>query len=263
MTYSLRAIDLPPLHRPAVKPDEPKAEDLVQWGICCYVYSLIAHLKKALAGLVQLAEGENVAASAPLCRHVFEWAALSCFLTGKLKEQFKLGDWNDAWMLLTRAGLGSRWVRDYGSKYAGDPPVKIPIEAPKPVHITDAVKEYESYQSRSSREAEARDSYGFLCDHVHANAACLLRYHQYEENGVVTRFIDPDLDGQGESFLPFVNRCLIDLLTFIHELLALANESAVRPKVLLVLREVERLAPASLTGSVPVATSGSESTLGS
>jgi hypothetical protein len=224
----------------------------VQWGICRYVYSLIAHMKKVLAGLVQLAEAENAAASAPLCRHVFEWAALSCFLAGKLKEQFKKGAWNEAWMLLTRVALGSRWVRDYGSKYAGDPPVRIPIEPPEPVHITGAVKEaYESYQSRNSREAEACDSYSLLCDHAHANAACLLRYHEYEEDGVVTRFIDPDLDGQGESFLPFVNRCLIDLLTFIHELLALANESAVRPKVLLVLKEMERLAPASVTGSVP------------
>jgi hypothetical protein len=49
---SLRAINLPPLHRPAVKPDEPRTEAIVEWGICLYVYSQIAHMKKVLAGLV-------------------------------------------------------------------------------------------------------------------------------------------------------------------------------------------------------------------
>ena len=98
--------------------------------------------------------------------------------------------------------------------------------------------------------AEACDSYSFLCDHAHANAACLVRYHRYEENGVVMRFIDPDLGPHQESFLPFVNCCLIDLLKFGLDLLALANENAVRPKVLHVLKEMVRLAPPSLTGSV-------------
>ena len=63
---------------------------------------------------------------------------------------------------------------------------------------------------------------------------------QYEDNGVVVRFIDPDQDPQQESFLPFVNCCLIDLLTFIYELLGIANESTIRPKVLLVLKELAR-----------------------
>jgi hypothetical protein len=48
-----------------------------------------------------------------------------------------------------------------------------------------------------------------------------------------------------------VNCCLIDLLTFIYELLGMANESAVRLKILLALRELTRLAPINLTGSVP------------
>ena len=30
---NLRAGDLPPLRRPSVKPDEPKTEELVRWGV--------------------------------------------------------------------------------------------------------------------------------------------------------------------------------------------------------------------------------------
>jgi hypothetical protein len=48
-----------------------------------------------------------------------------------------------------------------------------------------------------------------------------------------------------------VNCCLIDLFKFSYELLGLANESEVRPKILVVLQESAKLAPAHLTGSIP------------
>jgi hypothetical protein len=208
---------------------------LVKWGTCLYVYSLIAHVQKILAGLVQLADAGNVAASAPVGGHIFEWTALSCYLTQKLTDQFKQQNWEEAWSLLTQVATGSDWATKHGEKYAGDPPVKIPFELPKPVRIGEAVKEYEIFQAKNSREPEARESYSFLSDHSHSNAACLLRYHKYEEGAVVTRFIDPDQDPQQESFLPFVNCCLIDLLTFLYKLLGLADESVVRTKVKLVL----------------------------
>jgi len=248
---SLQTISLLSLSRPSGLPGEPKTQELAQWGICVYVYSLIAHMQKILAGLVQLAGVENNAASAPISRHVFEWAALTCALTASLRDHFQQGDWEQAWQMLTRVAVGSHWMRRYGDKYAVDPPKKPPFEIPDPIYIPKAVEEYERYQAQNSREAEARDSYSLLCDHAHANAACLLRYHHYENNGVVVRFVDPDQDPQQESFLPFVNCCLIDLLTFIYELLGLANESTIRPKVLVVLHELARLAPSHLTGSVP------------
>ena len=247
----LQSIELPSLRRPAAKPGEPTTEEFVQWGISLYVYSLIAHLQKILAGLVLLAGTENVAASAPICRHVFEWAALNCYLKGRLIAHFKQHDWEEAWQLLSKVAIGSIWIRKHGGEVIGDPPVKIPMEWPNSVYIPDAVKEYERYQSQNSMKAEARDHYSLLCDHGHATAACLLRYHQWEENGAVVRFVDPDLDPQQDSLLPFVNCCLIDLLTFAYELLGSANETLVRSKILLVLTELRRLAPAHLTGSVP------------
>jgi len=251
VTGSLRTIPLPPLRRPPGTPDEPKTEELVQWGISIFEFSLIAHIQKVLAGLVQLAEAENVAASAPVCRHVFEWAALSCLLKGKLTDQFKRRDWEEAWELLTKAVLGSIWYRKHGAKYTENPPTTPSIECPTPVNVHDTVVEYERYQSSNSKDADAGNNYSFLCESSHANAACLQRYYEYEKNGVVIRFIDPDLDPQGKSFLPFVNCCLIDLLTFGYELLGLANEIEVRPKILVVLKELAQLAPARLTGTIP------------
>lgn len=98
---SLRSVELPALRRPSVGPDEPKTEELIRWGISMYVYSLIAHMQKILPGLLSLAESGNVAATAPLARHVFEWTALSCYLTKRLKELFIKYDWGEAWALLS------------------------------------------------------------------------------------------------------------------------------------------------------------------
>jgi hypothetical protein len=173
----------------------------------------------------------------------FRMAALSCYLTRKVRDQFNQRDWEEAWKLLTRVVLGSHWTRKHGGKYAGgDPPTILPIECPAPVHIPEAVEEYERYQSSNLKDADARDNYSLLCDFAHANAACLLGYHKYEENGALIRFSDPDLDPQANSFLPFVNSCLVDLLTFGYELLGLANEKEVRAMILVARQELVRLA---------------------
>lgn len=239
-----RDIELPPLRRRLIKPGDPRSEELVQWGICVYAYSVVAHLKKILAGLVQLAEAENVAASAPLCRHVFEWAAVSCSLSSKLPEQIRQSDWQGAWILLTQVATASFWVQKYGQKYAGNSADITAVAATeKPIYVPQAVADYEDYQKQHLNETEALETYSFLCDFSHANPVCLARYYTYEENGALIRFADPDKAAPRESFLPFVNRCLIDLLTFLYRLLDMAKEKEIRGKILTALKQLVSLAP--------------------
>jgi hypothetical protein len=252
VTKNLRAIDLPTLRHSLVKPDDPKTEELVDWAICMFAYSLIAHMQKVLIGLVILAESGNVAASAPVGRHVFEWTALSCYLTRKLRPLVTNLDWNESWALLTKIALGSGFAGKYGPKYAAPASVKLPFEIPTPVRVGKAVEEYEKYQEEEwARAAEANDSYSLLSDYSHPNAASLMRYQSREEGGRVCRFIDPDAGPEQESFLLFVNVCLIDLMLFVYELLGIAGENVVRPKVTVVLDEIMKLAPPHLKTDVP------------
>jgi hypothetical protein len=251
VSENLQSIDFPTLRRPSGRPSDPKTEELVAWGVCMYVYSLIAHMQKILAGLVTLAESGNVAATAPVARHVFEWTAMACYVTSRLKERVANQDWEGAWELLTDVALGSYWAGKFGPKYAGVPPVTLPMPIPSPVRVGKAVEEYEKYQQKQGRAAEANDSYGLLSDFSHPNAACLMRYQSWEDSGRVCRFIDPDAGPEQESFLPFVNCCLIDLLLFMYEMLGMANETTVRPRVKAVLDELATMAPAHLTTAVP------------
>ena len=43
--------------------------------------------------------------------------------------------------------------------------------------------------------------------------------------------------------LPVVNWCLIDLLTFLYELLSVSQETSVQPHVVGLLKEIAKLAP--------------------
>lgn len=50
---------LPPRARPPVAGNHPN-EELVLWGIRFYSYSVIAHLRSVLSGLVQLIDTANI-----------------------------------------------------------------------------------------------------------------------------------------------------------------------------------------------------------
>jgi hypothetical protein len=236
---NLSKIALPHLSRPAVKPSEPPTEELVFWGITMYVYSVIAHIQRVLAGLVQLAQIENIAGSFIVSRHVFEWAAHACYMSKHIAGHATDKDWEEAWDLLTVASTGSLWMNIHGSKYAGNSLLRPPVALPKPLRISEAIAEYESYQSKRLGIQEAKDNYSLLSEHCHPNAACLMLYQHYDSDGTV-RFTDPE----PTSPLTFVNWCLIDLITFLVALLGLARESTIRPNVTSVLTELARRAPA-------------------
>ena len=239
---NIRQIALPTLRRPPVNPEEAPTEELVLWGITLYAYSVIAHMQRVLTGLVKLAQEENIASSFVVSRHVFEWAAHACYMSNHVTEHATNNNWEEAWKLLTVAATGSLWMNIHGSKYAGNPPVQPPVALPKPLRISEAVEDYERYQSKSLGVQEAKDNYSLLSEHSHPNAACLMLYQHYEPGGSV-RFADPE----ETSPVPFVNCCLIDLLTFLDGLLDLAHESAVRPSVTSLLKELTKRAPAKRT----------------
>jgi hypothetical protein len=235
----LETISLPSLQRPPVKPSEPASEELVLWGVKFYAFSVTAHMQQILAGLLQIAEGGNIPTAWIISRHVFEWAAHACYVSQRVLASTHRKDWQAAWETLTVAATGNLWMSRYGAKYSGGNAVKLPNPIPKPLHISALMAEYEQYDASTTGRREVKDDYGLLSEHSHPNAACLTFYHQYEPNGIV-RFAPP----QPTSPLPIVNWCLIDLLRFIEELLAAANESTVRREVVGVLKELAKRAPA-------------------
>ncbi len=234
----LQTIGLPWLTRPPVKPTEDPTEGLVDWGIQYYVYSLIAHVRAILKGLLQVSDAGNISAAFILCRHIFEWAAHACYMTQNLRGPYEQKLWREAWELLSAATTGNLWIKRHGSKYM-EPGAPVPVldNALNPIHTRKAVSAYEQYMKQTRTTADAEDSYSFLSELSHPNSACLQQYHAYE--GGAVHFRDPD---PNPSPLPIVNCCLIDLLTFIYELLCISKETRVQPQVLALLKTIARLA---------------------
>jgi hypothetical protein len=61
----------PPDQRTLKTPDERK-EAYIRWAITYYVYSVIAHIRTVLRGLIVLADSVNIPTAMVVCRHVFE-----------------------------------------------------------------------------------------------------------------------------------------------------------------------------------------------
>jgi hypothetical protein len=235
----LKSVQLPPLTRPRIAPSEARTEELVQWATVLYAYSIIAHIHKILSGLIVLADSENTPAAYIVCRHIFEWTAQACYVSGKLKDCYDAKDWNEAWTVLTPASIGNMWAKKHGAKYASPSQQPVP-ESPDSVRIGIAISAYESYRLQKYGQDDVKDTYGLLSEFSHPNSACLQQYHVIGTDGtMVVKYVE-DYDA---SPLPFINWCLIDLILFVDGLLQLAMDTTVRESIRRVLDELEKLAP--------------------
>jgi hypothetical protein len=211
--------------------DDPK-EVYILWAIQYYVYSVIAHVRTVLRGLVLLAKSGNIPTAFVVCRHVFEWAAQVCYMNENLAKYVSAKDWNAARDLLNKAVIGSKWIKEHGHKYD---PVQVTSEIPDTIRLNKVLASYEAHL-KETYGTEAKDDYSHLSEHSHPNAACFTQYH--DEDASEVRFIEPSVG----SPLPVVNWCLIDLTTLLLSLLKLSREQTVRPQIAAIQKELARLA---------------------
>jgi hypothetical protein len=235
-TENLQKIALPPLIRPPAGKDDEPTEQLIEWGIKYYAYSVLAHLRMVLQGVVLLAKAENIPTTFFACRNVFEWAAHACYMSRNLSNYVTKKEWGRAWKLLTMGAMGNRWIKDHGAKY--EPTVALD-GVPDPLSVANIVAAYDEWERQQYGKGDAKDNYGLLSEYSHPNSACIQQYHEYAPPEV--RFITPSTG----SPLPVVNWCLIELLMFLEELLRISKEQAVRGQVASLLKEISKLAPAA------------------
>jgi hypothetical protein len=231
---SLNTVAIPVLTRPPNKPDEAPTEELVLWGIRMYAYSVTAQVRRILEGLVLLAKAENVPAAYVLGRHIFEWAAHTCYMSRNLKNYVGKKEWNRAWSVLTVAVIGNLWLKQHGTKYA-EPGKTVP-SVPDPLSVANVIGCYEDYLFQTHGSKTAKENYGLLSELSHPNAACLQQHHVHRAGGRETEISD----AEPISPLPFVNWSLLDVLVFLDLLLELAQETVVRPNIAVVLAEMKR-----------------------
>lgn len=222
----LRAIDLPPITRPAVGPPDAPTEELACWGATLYAYSSIAHVRTVLAGLMALSDSGNTPTANIVSRHVFEWTAHACYMQEKLAEFMAAAKWKPAFELTLQADTGNQWVKRHGHKYDKS---NYPVEALSPIRIKHIIAAYTRYQTEKYGKTDAEDSYGFLSEFSHPNGVCFQHYRDII--GADIHFLKPP----ATSSCGGIDRFIIDWILFMLVLLELGKEQPVRSKLAQIL----------------------------
>jgi hypothetical protein len=223
----------PPDPRTLKTPDERKGA-YIRWAVSYYVYSVIAHIRVVLRGVIVLADSGNIPTAMVVCRHAFEWTAQVCYMNANLQKHIAAKDWDSARDLLNQAVMGSRWIKEYGHKYD---PMQIQTEIPNTIRLNKILASYEAHVEKLYG-GDTKDDYSHLSEHSHPNSACFQQYHDDEVPGREIRFKEPTTG----SPLPVVNWCLIDLITLLLELVGLSSDCTVRPQLASILKEIAQLA---------------------
>ena len=138
----LHGIALPKLTRPPVPFGSPN-RDLALFAIRLYAYSLIAHIRTILAGVVVLDDAGNSPSARLLCRHVFEWTAQAAYVAEHVSKAVKGGQWPGVFGVVSNFDLANKWIKEYGSQHGAD---QIQLDCPDPVRLKHWIAAYERFR---------------------------------------------------------------------------------------------------------------------
>ena len=102
-------------------PDADPTAELVIWGMRVYAYSLIAHIRTVLRGIVLLAETGNAPTFVIVGRHIYEWNMQSSYAYVTFRSLLEDGDIGGAWEVYLTICDGNGWIKRR-RKYAPEMP---------------------------------------------------------------------------------------------------------------------------------------------
>jgi len=168
-----------------------------------------------------------------LARHVFEWTAHACYMRERLEWLVKSSQWSLAFKLMLQTDTGNSWAKNHGKNYDVPP---LQEEILDPIDINTLIAAYAKYQKKEYEKSTVHDSYGYLSEYAHPNATCFVQYRDFE--GADGYLVGPP----PKSTFGGIDGFILEWLMFIHDLLALAKEDAVRQKLVDIMSAAARLA---------------------
>lgn len=228
--HKLRSVALPPLVRSPVPPDADPTEELVIWGIRKYAYSLIAHIREVLKGILVLAEAGNTSTFIIVCRHVYEWNMQSSYANITFKSLLNDGDLRGAWDLYLTTCGGNAWIKRHGAKYA---PEMRNDEIEDPKHLREYKDHYKKHRMKVYGSENVDDDYGYLCERSHPNGFCFQSYISLHPPEV--RFVEPAPVRRLQETL---DSCVTEWVINMTEILGLAREKEVSRQLTGILHDL-------------------------
>jgi hypothetical protein len=224
----LDKIQLPTLSRPPVPPDAPPTQELVEWGVTKFAYSLLAHVRTILRGTLMLADARIEPAVIVLCRHLYEWNMQTSYAYVTFKKHLEASDYAAAWELFLRISGGNNWVKDHGIKYAPEFP-HTDVEGS--IRLRHFVKAYKEYRVQEFGSENVDDEYSYLSERSHPNGFCLQPYLKIVSPNDVS-FVEP----QSSKIPGVLHSCAVEWAMTNASLLGLVQEDTVRAKLIHILK---------------------------
>jgi hypothetical protein len=140
-----------------------------------------------------------------------------------LKNYVNRSEWKRAWTWLSKSIIGNLYMRQNARQIEQEFGMPIP-RLPEPLSLAALINAYAEYQLQTHGKADAQQDYEFLSEFTHPNGVALHEYYEWKNEGRIVSF-DPPAPLSPASF---INRCLADVLQFIHALLTTCKEETVR-----------------------------------
>jgi hypothetical protein len=225
---TLQRMQLPPLTRPDLGPDDPPTLELVHFDLKAYAYASIVYVRDLLSGLLALKAAQNVAAVDLAIRGLYEWTMHASYVDQQNRIPIGAGDFVQCRRIMDLVQSGNGWVRRHGDKY-WQPPFEEDI--PDSLRIKHLVKAYKAHQQETRKEENVEDDYGYLSERAHPNGFCLSEVKQIR--GRVLEFVSPT---PARANRGIVTATMLDWSWCIFNILQLAGENLVRREFVTMLQ---------------------------
>lgn len=179
------AVQTPELPRPKVAQDAPATEELAQWSMRVYAYSLLCQFREVLDSTLLLFDSGHVPAVFLCCRSLFEMAAHSYYTKKWATDHLQKKNYSAAWKFMLGINQGSRYMKE---KYEKLPPIEL-VEG---LHIGKVINSFNEY-FKEHGDNEAREKYSFLSEFCHPNSFAFTNHIDFTEkkDDVVVTFAKP------------------------------------------------------------------------
>jgi hypothetical protein len=179
------AVQTPELPRPKVAPDTPATQELAEWSMRVYAYSLLCQFREVLDSTVLLYDSGHVPAVFLCCRSLFEMAAHSYYTKKWVVDHLRKKNYDAAWKFMLGINQGSRYMK---GKYEKLPPIEL-VDGP---HIGRVINTFNEY-FKEHGDNEAREKYSFLSEFCHPNSFAFTNHIDFTEkkDDVVVTFAKP------------------------------------------------------------------------
>lgn len=218
-----RQVDLPCLQRPPVPPSAPPTQQLVEFGISLYGYSVFCHFREMLQSFICVAGAGLVPASFLVARVMFEMAAHTYYVQKHLDQYLKEKNLCKVEKFLDGVNTGSRYLQEQSVEIKKEYHIQYEFDAP--VDVAKAINCLDEYARKANgKPGDSWQDYSFLSEFCHPNSLAFMHYYEVSPSGI--RFKGPS--SELHLVTPPVVMSTAEILQFIDRALGLAGETNLR-----------------------------------